>query len=170
MATEKRTLEDLFVDELADLHDAELQLVKALPKMVKAAESEELQAAFEEHLELTRQHAERVGGILEELEGRAKSKKCKGMSGLVAEGEEIAKDNKNCPTIDAALIAAAQRVEHYEIAGYGTVVAYARRLGHVEAADILEEILEEEKEANDTLTDLAETSINQEAQVGEPEP
>jgi ferritin-like metal-binding protein YciE len=159
------TLHDLYVKELQDLYDAERQIVKALPKMAKAASSSELQSAFEEHLEQTKGHVERLERIFDMLDVSAKGKKCKGLSGIVEEGEELISKRKdiNPDVLDAGLIAAAQRVEHYEIAGYGTVRTYADMLGHKEAAELLQQTLDEEKETDQKLTQLAEGMINIEA-------
>jgi len=158
-----RTMEDLFVDELKDLYDAEKQIVKALPKMAKAAASEELREAFQEHLEVTKRQVERLEQIFGKLDVPAKGKKCQGMQGLLEEGQELIEQQDQSPLLDAGLIAAAQKVEHYEMAGYGSARTFAQMLGHTEAADLLEETLEEEKETDQKLTDLAENIINEEA-------
>ena len=151
------SLRDLYVEQLKDLYNAEQQLIKALPKMAKAASSEELKAAFEDHLGQTRQHAQRIETIFERMGEKAKGKTCKAMEGLVEEGGEvIKKEDMNGGIKDAALIAAAQRVEHYEIAGYGCVRAYATRLGEDDAATLLSQTLQEEKEADEALNDIAE--------------
>jgi ferritin-like metal-binding protein YciE len=151
------TLHDLYLDQLRDLYNAEQQLIKALPKMAKAAASEELKAAFEEHLEKTREHALRIESICEQMGEKASGKKCKAMEGLVKEGGEvISEDIVDGRLKDAALIAAAQRVEHYEMAGYGCVQAYATKLGDGAAANILAQTLEEEKDADTTLNGIAE--------------
>lgn len=156
------TLEDLFVEELKDLYSAEKQIVKALPKMSRAASSSKLQGAFEEHLEQTKGQVERLEKIFGMLDLDAKSKKCKGMEGLLEEGEDLISESKNIhpDVLDAGLIAAAQRVEHYEIAGYGTVRTYANLLGHNEAAELLQQTLDEEKETDQKLTELAESGVN----------
>ncbi|MBA3912472.1 MAG: ferritin-like domain-containing protein [Acidobacteriales bacterium] len=160
-------LHDLYVEQLQDLYDAEQQLIKALPKMAQAATSEELRSGFEEHLEQTKQQAQRLERIFEELGEDAKGEKCKGMEGLIKEGTEVIENNELPAEVkDAALIAAAQRVEHYEIAGYGTVRTYANLLGEDEAAELLEQTLEEEKEADQLLTEAAE-SINVQAEEGD---
>ena len=157
------SLHELFVKQLKDLYDAEHQLIKTLPKIAKASSSEELRNAFEEHLEKTQQHAQRLEEIFEAMGETAKAQKCKGMEGLVKEGSEIIQEEDIGNKVkDAALIAAAQRVEHYEIAGYGTVRTYANLLGESEAANLLQQTLEEEKEADQTLNQLAE-QINVEA-------
>jgi ferritin-like metal-binding protein YciE len=157
------SLRDLFVEQLQDLYNAEQQLVKALPKMAKAATSDDLRSAFEEHLEKTKGHVQRLEDIFEQLGERAKGQKCKGMEGLVKEGSEVIGEDMDDDVKDAALIAAAQRVEHYEIAGYGTVRTFATLLQEDAAADLLEETLDEEKEADETLTGIAE-HINLEAE------
>jgi ferritin-like metal-binding protein YciE len=156
------TLKDVYVDELRDLYNAEQQLIKALPKMAKAATSEDLRQGFEEHLEQTKGHAGRLEQIFQTLGESIKGKKCKGMEGIVAEGAEVLSEDYEGATMDAAIISAAQRVEHYEIAAYGSVHAYATILDETEAADLLERTLNEEKETDQKLTDLSE-SINEEA-------
>ena len=155
-------LRELYIDELKDLHNAENQLVKALPKMAKAASSEELRQGFEEHLEQTKEHVQRIEEIFKALDESPKGKKCVGMEGLVKEGSEIMKEDFDDAVLDAALIGAAQRVEHYEIAAYGTVAAFAKLLGETQHGSLLEETLEEEKETDKKLTDLAE-EINAQA-------
>jgi ferritin-like metal-binding protein YciE len=155
------SLHDLYLEQLRDLYNAEQQLIKALPKMAKAASSEELKAAFEDHFGKTRQHAQRIETIFEQMGAKAQGKRCKAMEGLVEEGGEVLKEDMADDIKDAALIAAAQRVEHYEIAGYGCVHAYAIRLGDNDAASLLAETLQEEKEADKTLNDIAE-ELNQE--------
>lgn len=163
------SLHDLFVDELKDLYNAENQLLKALPRMAKAATAPELKAAFTEHLEVTRKQVERLDQIFEGLGTSPKGKKCKAMEGLVEEGKEIMEEDGDPSVIDAALIAAAQRVEHYEMAGYGCVRTFAALLGHEDAAALLQETLDEEGEADKKLTELAETIINVEAADGDEE-
>jgi len=160
------SLHDLYVDELRDLYDAENQLIKALPKMAEASTSEELRQGFEEHLEQTRGHAQRLEQIFERLGEKAKGKKCKGMEGVVKEGSEVLDEDMNDDTKDAAIIGAAQRVEHYEIAGYGTARTHADLLGLDEDARLLEQTLEEEKETDQKLTELAE-NINVQAESGD---
>jgi ferritin-like metal-binding protein YciE len=157
------TLEDLLADELKDLYSAENQLIKALPKMAKAAESEDLRTAFEDHLEQTRTHAERIEQICNEMGIKPGGKKCLGMEGLIEEGKELLQEKVEPEPLEAGLIGAAQRVEHYEIAGYGTARAHAQQLGLTKVADILGQTLEEEKQANDKLTQLAENQINVQA-------
>jgi ferritin-like metal-binding protein YciE len=162
------TLEDLYIDELRDLYNAERQLLKALPKMAKAAESDELRTAFTEHLEQTKGHVSRLEQIFEELGVAPRGKKCKGMEGLIEEGSEMLAENAEAPVKDAGIISAAQRVEHYEMAGYGCVRSYAETLGYDEAAELLQQTLNEESEANERLTKIAET-VNEEAAQGEEE-
>jgi ferritin-like metal-binding protein YciE len=148
-------LEELFVHELRDVLDAEKQILKALPKMAKAAESEDLKAAFEEHREVTQQHVERLETVFESLGKAARGKRCKGMEGLLAEGEEMIKEEDPGPVLDAALIGAAQKVEHYEIAAYGTLATYAKLLEMDEAVDLLGQTLDEEKETDEKLNQIA---------------
>ncbi|HSI15620.1 MAG TPA: ferritin-like domain-containing protein [Chthoniobacter sp.] len=158
-----KTLNDLFLHELKDLYSAENQLVKALPKMAKAATNEELKAGFEEHLEQTKGHVERLEQIAEQLGVKLSGHKCKAMEGLVEEGAELIDEEAEDVIRDAGLIGAAQRVEHYEMAGYGTAVALANGLGHTDAAELLQQTLDEEKETDAKLTELAESTINVEA-------
>jgi ferritin-like metal-binding protein YciE len=158
-----KTLEDLFRHELKDLYSAETQLVKALPKMAKAAMHEDLKAGFEEHLEQTKGHVQRLEEIGESFDLRLTGHTCEAMKGLVKEGGELISEDAEDTVRDAGLIGAAQRVEHYEIAAYGTARALAKCLGHDEAADLLGETLEEEKAADAKLTELAESAINAEA-------
>jgi ferritin-like metal-binding protein YciE len=165
----KDSLQELYVDELKDLYSAENQLTKALPKMAKSASSEELRQGFEEHLEQTKGHVERLQQIFEMLGEKPTGKKCVGMEGLIKEGAEIMSEDFEDEVMDAALISAAQRVEHYEIAGYGTVCAYADLLGESEHASLLRETLDEEKETDQKLTELSK-EINVEAQEGRSEP
>jgi ferritin-like metal-binding protein YciE len=158
-----KSLHDLYVDELKDLYNAENQLVKALPKMAKAASNPELAKAFRDHLEETQAQVERLEQIFERLEISPKGKKCKAMEGLIEEGKEVMEDAADPMVKDAALISAAQRVEHYEMAGYGCVRTFAHLLGDEAAADLLQETLNEEGGANKKLNDLAESVINAEA-------
>lgn len=162
------TLHDVYVDQLKDLYSAETQLIKALPKMAKAAHDPTLKKGFEEHLEQTKGHAERLEEIFEELDEKPTGKKCKAMAGLVEEGAEAIEEDATPQAKDAMLIAAAQRVEHYEIAGYGCVKTYARLLGYEDAAKLLEETLDEEVATDEKLTEAAE-SINVEAEKAEGE-
>ncbi len=161
-------LKELYLDELKDLYNAENQLVKALPKMAKAATSEELREGFEEHLEQTKEHVQRLEEIFKALEESPKGKKCVGMAGLIKEGPEIMQEDFEDAVIDAGLIGAAQRVEHYAIAAYGTVVAFANLLGETEQASLLKETLGEEKETDEKLTELAK-EINEQANQGSEE-
>jgi ferritin-like metal-binding protein YciE len=149
-------LKELYVDELKDIYSAETQLVKALPKMAKAAVSAELREGFEEHLEQTKGHVRRLEQIFEALDEKPTGKHCNGMEGLIEEGDEAAKEDYEGETKDAALIGAAQRVEHYEIAAYGTVRAMAEKLGEDEAVGLLSETLQEEKDTDVKLSDLAD--------------
>ena len=163
MASKMDTLEDLYEDLLKDLYSAEKQLVKALPKMAKNADSPDLQKAFEEHLDQTEKHVERIERIFSNLGGSPRGKKCVGMEGLIEEGNELLKEEVEPDVLDAGLIDAAQKVEHYEIASYGTARAWAEKMGHDDAARLLQQTLEEEAMANDKLTELAESYINMEA-------
>jgi len=158
-------LRELYIEELKDIYNAENQLVKALPKMAKAASSDELRQGFEEHLEQTKGHVQRLEKIFQSLGENPKGKKCKGMEGLVEEGSEVMQEDFEGALMDAALIGAAQRVEHYEIAAYGTVCAFAEQLGETEQNSLLNETLEEEKETDEKLTDLAQR-INAQANEG----
>jgi ferritin-like metal-binding protein YciE len=158
------SLHDLYVDGLKDLYSAETQLLKALPRLAKAATAPELKAAFTDHLAVTRAQVERLESIFAGLGASPKGKKCKAMEGLIEEGKEVIGEDGNPAVIDAALIGAAQKVEHYEMAGYGCVRTFARLLGYDDAADLLQETLDEEGEADKTLTNLAETTINVEAE------
>ena len=157
---ELSTLKDLYVHELKDLFSAEQQLVKALPKMAKAASNKELAGGFQAHLEQTKEHAERLQQILSKHQATSRGAKCKGMEGLVAEGAELIEEEADPEVKDAGLIAAAQSVEHYEIAGYGTARTYAELLGDQEGAKLLQTTLEEEKQTDEKLTKLAKSSIN----------
>ncbi|HEY7097071.1 MAG TPA: ferritin-like domain-containing protein [Terriglobales bacterium] len=148
-------LEEIYVEELKDLYNAENQLLKALPKMAKAASSEALKSGFEEHLEQTRGHVQRLEKIFKALDENPKGKKCVGMEGLIKEGSEIMDEDFEGALMDAALIGAAQRVEHYEIAAYGTVRDFAEILGNSDQAALLQQTLSEEKETDEKLTELA---------------
>jgi ferritin-like metal-binding protein YciE len=162
------TLKTLYIDELRDLYNAENQLVKALPKMAKGAASEELQDAFEKHLEQTKTHVERLEEVFEEIGERPTGKTCKAMKGLIDEGSEILKEDGEESVIDAGIIVAAQKVEHYEIASYGSVRTFAQLLGKDKSADLLQTTLDEESETNELLNKLAEDIVNPEALM-EPE-
>jgi ferritin-like metal-binding protein YciE len=157
------TLHDAFLEELRDSYDSEKQLIKALPKLAKAATSSELRAAFEAHLEETRGHVERLEQVFASLDEKVRGKHCEGIAGIIEEGKSIMDEDFDEAAMDAALIAAAQRAEHYEMAAYGTLVAWARGMGHSEAAKLLQKTLEEEKAADEKLTAIAEGGINQEA-------
>jgi len=158
------TLKDLYVEELKDLYSAEKQLVKALPKMAKAAQDKQLQNAFRNHLKETEQHVARIEQICQALGVSPRGKKCVGMEGLIEEGNEMINE-ANPEAIDAGLISKAQHVEHYEMAGYGTVRTYARQLGYEDQAELLQQTLDEEGKADHLLTALAEAGINVEAEV-----
>lgn len=159
-----KSLHDLLVEELKDLYSAENQLVKALPKMAKAATAPELREAFESHLEETNGQVERLEQIFKGLEESPKGKKCAAMEGLIEEGSEIISENEKSSVLDAGLICAAQKVEHYEIASYGCVRTFAQLLGLEDVAELLQETLDEEGAADKKLTELAESIINVEAQ------
>ncbi len=159
------SLHELYVEQLRDLYDAENQLVKALPKMAETSNSDELRQGFEDHLEQTKEHVQRLETIFQTLGEKPKGEKCKGMEGLVKEGSEVLDEDMQEDVKDAAIIAVAQRVEHYEISGYGTARTFANLLGEDEAASLLEKTLDEEKETDAKLTQLAE-NINVEAQEG----
>lgn len=161
-ATKENTLQDLLIVELKDLYNAEQQMVKALPKMAKAASSDDLRTAFEEHLEQTKGHVERIERAFEQLDVPARGKKCSAMEGLIAEGKELIEGNQADYVLDAGLIGAAQKVEHYEIAAYGTARTHAEVLGHRDIAELLAETLEEEKQTDQRLTELS-ADINSEA-------
>ncbi|MGB9446202.1 MAG: ferritin-like domain-containing protein [Candidatus Acidiferrum sp.] len=168
----ENTLRDLFLDELRDLYDAENRIVKALPKLAKAANSEELRSGFEEHLEQTKEHVERLKQVFGELDEKASAKKCPGIIGILQEGVEMIDEDYEGSVADAALISAAQRVEHYEIAAYGCVHSWAQELGEEKAAELLEKTLNEEKETDEKLTELAEqinASANSEGSAEEGE-
>jgi ferritin-like metal-binding protein YciE len=160
-------LHELFLDELADLYNAEQQLTKALPKMAKAAKSPELREAFQQHLEETEEHISRLEEVAETLDEKLKGKKCKAMQGLIEEGKEIMDEQEDSAALDAGLIIAAQKVEHYEIASYGAVCAWAKQMGHDEAVDLLQQTLDEEKATDEKLNEIAENIANTEAQQQE---
>ena len=159
-------LHELFLEELADVYNAETQITKALPKMAKAAESDELRQAFEEHLQQTEEQISRLDQVFESLGETMKRKTCKGMQGLIEEGKEVMEEQKGSAAIDAALIAAAQKVEHYEIATYGTLCAWAEQMGHQEALELLKQNIDEEETTDERLTELAESLANQRAEQG----
>jgi ferritin-like metal-binding protein YciE len=157
------TLHDAFIDELRDAYDAEKQLTKALPKMAKAATSAELRSAFETHLEETRGQIQRLEEVFATLDERVRGKHCDGIAGIIEEGKSAMGEDFDEATMDACLIASGQRAEHYEIAAYGTLIAWARAMGHTDAADLLQQTLDEEKAADEKLSGIAEDGINREA-------
>jgi ferritin-like metal-binding protein YciE len=157
------TMQDLFLNELKDVYNAEKQIIRALPRMAKAAQSPELQQAFTKHLKETEGHVQRLEQIFSDLGHAARGKKCKGMEGLLEEGKEILEEEGAAEVIDAALISAAQRVEHYEMAAYGCLRTYAQLLGLDQADRLLQQTLEEEEAADQTLTDIGEGGVNQAA-------
>jgi ferritin-like metal-binding protein YciE len=160
-----KTLHDLFIEQLKDMSSAERQLVAALPKMAKAANSQELRQAFEQHLEVTKSQADRLSQIFDMVGASAGRKKCKGMEGLIAEGEELMAEEGMAPAVkDAGLIAAAQKVEHYEIASYGTLRTFADMMGHKQASQVIQGILDEEGRADKLLTQIAEKNVNMKAE------
>jgi len=160
------SLKDLYLEQLRDLHSAETQLVDALPKMAEGASSADLRKAFNDHLRQTTEHVRRLERIFQDLQESPKGNTCEGMKGLIKEGDQMLHMRGDASVLDAGLIAAAQRVEHYEIAGYGTVRTYAELLGRSEHVSLLEHTLREEEETDERLTELAESHVNQEALVG----
>jgi ferritin-like metal-binding protein YciE len=165
-----RTFEDLFIEEIKDLYNAEQQLTRALPRMAKAASTPELKQAFQDHLEQTREQVARLEQVFEEIGAPVKGKTCQAMKGLIEEGQELVKEGMEPELLDAGLIGAAQRVEHYEIAAYGTVRTMAETLGHTKAVKLLEQTLKEEKATDEKLTRIAETVVNiRAAELGESE-
>ena len=170
MATKKKeekTLADLFEHGLKDIYYAEKKILTALPKMAKAAETEELTAAFQKHEKETKGQVERLERVFQMMDQSAKGKKCPGIDGLIEEGKDIIDEFKKTPALDAGLIAAAQAVEHYEITRYGTLIAWAQKLGMSDAAELLQETLDEEKATDQTLTELAESAVNEYAEAAE---
>ena len=165
-----KTLADLFLDELQDIYDAEHRITKALPKLVKAATSPKLQAALQKHLKETEGQIAKLEQVFKSIGEPAKATKCDATVGLLEEGGEIAKEFKGSPALNAALISAGQKVEHYEIASYGCLIEWAGMLGHGKAAGLLKQILEQEHGANDKLTELARAGSNEEACGEEPAP
>jgi ferritin-like metal-binding protein YciE len=159
------SLKDLYLEQLKDLYSAEMQLTQALPRMAEKSSAPDLRKGFQEHLRQTEQHVKRLERIFKDLKESPQGKDCEGMKGLVKEGEEMMKMRGEPAAIDAGLIAAAQRVEHYEIAGYGTVRTYAELLGKEDHVTLLERTLQEEEETDERLTELAETHVNEEALV-----
>jgi len=165
MAKEPKKLEELFHDTLKDIYFAEKKILAALPKMAKAARSEELTAAFEKHRKETEGHVERLEQIFEIIDKKPQAKTCEAIMGITKEGAEIIEGYKGSPALDAGLLAAAQAVEHYEISRYGTLRTWARELGLEEAADLLQETLSEEEATDEALTEIAETVVNQKAEA-----
>lgn len=163
MTTKNRNLEDLMLEMVKDVYHAEKQLVRALPRMAKAAQSEELRSAFERHAEETETQIERLERVFELMQKPVRGKTCEAMQALIAEGKELMEDFSDSEALDAGLVAAAQAVEHYEISRYGTLRAWAERLGLKEAAKLLDQTLEEEKKTDEMLTGLAESQLNREA-------
>ena len=163
---ETGTFRDAFIDELRDTYDAEKQLTKALPKLAKAATNAKLRAAFETHLQETLGQIERLEQVFESLDEKVRGKHCDGIAGIIEEGKSIMEEDFDETTMDACLIAAGQRAEHYEMAAYGTLVAWAQAMGHTEAAKLLQETLDEEKAADEKLSGLAEGGINKGAAAG----
>jgi ferritin-like metal-binding protein YciE len=165
MAKEPKTLDDLFHDTLKDIYFAEKKILTALPKMAKAAENEELSAAFEKHRGETEGHVERLEQVFAIIDKKPQGKTCDAIVGITEEGAEIMREYKDSPALDAGLLAAAQSVEHYEISRYGTLRAWAEELGLTDAASLLEETLSEEKATDEALTKIAESVVNQEAEA-----
>ncbi|CAN5767051.1 ferritin-like domain-containing protein [soil metagenome] len=160
------SMQDLYIHELRDIHNAEKQILQALPKMAKAASHDELRQAFEEHHRVTEEQVRRLETIFDDLGQKATGEKCKGMEGLIEEGEDVLEKDADPDVRDAALIAAAQRVEHYEIAAYGTARTYAKQLGFNNHVELLQRTLDEEGETDKNLTRLAENRVNRDAEVG----
>jgi ferritin-like metal-binding protein YciE len=167
---ETKTLHDAFVDELRDAYDAEKQLTKALPKLAKKADSDELKSAFEDHLKETENHVTRLEQVFESIGEKASGKHCDGIAGIIEEGKHVMEEDFDESAMDACLIAGGQRAEHYEMAAYGTLIAWAKAMGHDDAVDLLEQTLEEEKAADEKLTSIAEGGINEQAaEIAHPE-
>lgn len=160
------SMQDLYLHELRDIYNAEKQILQALPKMAKAANHDELRRAFEEHRQVTEEQVRRLDTIFDDLGQKSSGKKCKGMEGLIEEGEEILKEDADPDVRDAALIAAAQRVEHYEISAYGTARTYAQSLGFNNHVELLQRTLDEEAQTDERLSKLAESRVNRDAEVG----
>jgi ferritin-like metal-binding protein YciE len=167
MPVKQKTLDDLFEDTLKDIYYAESKILKALPKMAKAAQSDELKAAFEKHLKQTEGHVSRLEQVFELIEVQPRGKKCEAIEGIIEEGAEIMKEFKNAPALDAGLVSSAQAVEHYEIARYGTLKRWAEQMGLDDAVGLLDETLGEEKDTDEALTELADTMLNERAQAAE---
>jgi ferritin-like metal-binding protein YciE len=163
MAEKEKDLNELFLDTLKDIYYAEKQILKALPKMAKAANSDELRAAFEKHHDETEGHVERLEQVFELLGKPARGKKCDAIEGIIEEGKEVMEEYADTPALDAGLLAAAQAVEHYEISRYGTLKAWAAKLGMKDAVKLLDQTLAEEKKTDDTLSKIAETAVNYQA-------
>lgn len=159
-----KTLDELFHDTLKDIYFAEKKILAALPKMAKAAQNEDLKAAFEKHHDQTEEHVSRLEAVFAEIEARPQGKTCDAIMGIIAEGQEIIKEYKGSPALDAGLISAAQAVEHYEITRYGTLATWADELGLTRAGELLKQTLGEEEETDELLSKLAETAVNQQAQ------
>jgi len=164
-AKQQKTLDDLFEETLKDIFYAENKILKALPKMAKAAQSEELKEAFERHLKETEEHVSRLEQVFEMIETTPRGKKCEAIEGIIDEGADIMKEFKGAPALDAGLVSAAQAVEHYEIARYGTLKRWAEMMGLDEAVQLLDETLEEEKNTDAALTELADAQANEQAQA-----
>jgi len=162
---QSKALQELFHYMLKDIYYAENKILATLPKMAKAAQSDDLKAAFEKHRKETEDQVERLDRVFEEIDKKAQGKTCAAIVGITDEGAEIMKSYKGSPALDAGLLSAAQAVEHYEISRYGTLIAWAEELGLEEAVSLLEETLEEEKATDETLTKIAETAINQQAEA-----
>jgi ferritin-like metal-binding protein YciE len=163
MANTTKTLHDAFIDELRDVYDAEKQLTKALPKLAKKATSAQLKSAFESHLKETENHVARLEQVFESIGEKPKGKHCDGIAGIIEEGKNVMEENLEESAMDACLIAGGQRAEHYEMAAYGSLIAWAKAMGHDTAADLLEQTLEEEKAADEKLTTIAEGGVNRQA-------
>jgi ferritin-like metal-binding protein YciE len=167
MAAKEKTLDDLFEDTLKDIYYAENKILKALPKMAKAAQSRELKAAFEKHLKETEGQVVRLEKVFKTIDMAPKGKKCEAIEGIIEEGSEIMKEFKGAPALDAGLVSSAQAVEHYEIARYGTLKRWAEQLGLNDAVKLLDQTLTEEKNTDESLTDLADSMINEHAEAAE---
>ncbi len=165
MAKEPKQLDELFHDTLKDIYYAEKKILSALPKMAKAAQNEDLKAAFEKHHAETEEQVSRLEQVFEMIDEKPQGKKCPAIDGIIEEGQEIAKDYKGSPALDAGLLSAAQAVEHYEISRYGTLRTWATELGMKDAAELLQATLQEEKATDEALTELAETAVNQQAEA-----
>lgn len=167
MAAKEKTLEDLFEDTLKDIYYAENKILKALPKMAKAAQSEELKDAFEKHLKQTEGQVTRLEQVFRMIDVPARGKKCEAIEGIIEEGSEIIKEFKGAPALDAGLVSSAQAVEHYEIARYGTLKRWAEQMGLDQAVKLLDQTLTEEKDTDESLTELADSMVNEQAEAAE---